>query len=349
MTIGISGAAGQLGRATTDLLLERVEPGDLVLVTRDPAQLEAYAGRGAAVRQGDFDDPDGAARGLPRRRHAAPDQRCGRRPAGGTAHGGDRGGEGRRGGPHRLHRDRQPDRGEPGRRSARAPGDGGGAPRERARVDDAPERHLRRSHGAGRRAVDRRRAARLQQRRRQDGVRGACRLRRGSGRRAERGRARQPGLRHHGPGGPLGRRHRRDRERAERYARRGGRGRRRGLRRHPRRVRRPAGAGRAVHRLLRAGGPRGPAGNRVECGRGADRTGRRSTSGTCSRPCCEGEHVPAGAVPVHAGRLRGHGCPVGGVDAVRAAGRAAGICSTPTGGSWTSCSPGYEPASTASR
>lgn len=59
MTIGISNASGQLGRATTDLLLERVEPGDLVLVTRDPAQLEPYAERGAAVRPGDFDDPEG--------------------------------------------------------------------------------------------------------------------------------------------------------------------------------------------------------------------------------------------------------------------------------------------------
>jgi NAD(P)H dehydrogenase (quinone) len=59
MTIGISGAAGQLGRATTDLLLERVEPGELVLVTRDPAQLDAYAERGANVRRGDFDDPEG--------------------------------------------------------------------------------------------------------------------------------------------------------------------------------------------------------------------------------------------------------------------------------------------------
>jgi NAD(P)H dehydrogenase (quinone) len=59
MTIGISGAGGQLGRATTDFLLERVAPGDLVLVTRDPAQLDAYAARGADVRRGDFDDPDG--------------------------------------------------------------------------------------------------------------------------------------------------------------------------------------------------------------------------------------------------------------------------------------------------
>jgi NAD(P)H dehydrogenase (quinone) len=57
-TIGISGASGQLGRATTDLLLERVGPDELVLVTRDPAQLQAYADRGVAVRRGDFDDPD---------------------------------------------------------------------------------------------------------------------------------------------------------------------------------------------------------------------------------------------------------------------------------------------------
>ncbi len=57
MRIGISGASGQLGRATTDLLLERVEPNELVLVTRDPGQLQAYAERGVEVRRGDFDDP----------------------------------------------------------------------------------------------------------------------------------------------------------------------------------------------------------------------------------------------------------------------------------------------------
>jgi len=59
MTIGISGASGQLGRATTDLLLERVRPSELVLVTRDAAQLQAYAERGVEVRRGDFDDPEG--------------------------------------------------------------------------------------------------------------------------------------------------------------------------------------------------------------------------------------------------------------------------------------------------
>lgn len=59
MKIGISGAGGQLGRQATDLLLERVAPGDLVLVTRDPTQLGAYAEKGADVRAGNYDDPDG--------------------------------------------------------------------------------------------------------------------------------------------------------------------------------------------------------------------------------------------------------------------------------------------------
>src|SRR5262249_59886451 len=57
MTIGISGAGGQLGRATTDLLLDRAPPSELVLVTRDPAQLQGYADRGAAVRHGDYREP----------------------------------------------------------------------------------------------------------------------------------------------------------------------------------------------------------------------------------------------------------------------------------------------------
>jgi NAD(P)H dehydrogenase (quinone) len=43
MTIGITGASGHLGRRTTDALLERVDPGDLVLVTRDPSKLSEAA------------------------------------------------------------------------------------------------------------------------------------------------------------------------------------------------------------------------------------------------------------------------------------------------------------------
>jgi NAD(P)H dehydrogenase (quinone) len=61
MTIGISGASGLLGRATTDLLLERVEPGELVLVTREPSGLQAHAERGAHVRHGDYREPAGLA------------------------------------------------------------------------------------------------------------------------------------------------------------------------------------------------------------------------------------------------------------------------------------------------
>jgi len=59
MTIGISNASGQLGRQAADLLLERVEPSELVLVTRDPSNLDSYAQRGVSVRPGNFDDPAG--------------------------------------------------------------------------------------------------------------------------------------------------------------------------------------------------------------------------------------------------------------------------------------------------
>jgi NAD(P)H dehydrogenase (quinone) len=57
MTLGITGASGNLGRLTTEALLERVDPGDLVLVTRTPSKLSEVAARGAEVRHGDFSDP----------------------------------------------------------------------------------------------------------------------------------------------------------------------------------------------------------------------------------------------------------------------------------------------------
>ncbi len=56
MTVAIAGAGGHFGRATADHLLQRIDPGDVVMVTRDPAKLEEYASRGVSVRQGDFDD-----------------------------------------------------------------------------------------------------------------------------------------------------------------------------------------------------------------------------------------------------------------------------------------------------
>lgn len=61
MSLIVTGASGQLGRAVTRLLAERVPAQEIVLVTRDPAALSAAAPVGATVRRGDFDDPAGLA------------------------------------------------------------------------------------------------------------------------------------------------------------------------------------------------------------------------------------------------------------------------------------------------
>jgi len=57
MSIVITGASGQLARSVIDYTLESVEASDLILVTRSPGDLGAYATRGVAVRFGDFEDP----------------------------------------------------------------------------------------------------------------------------------------------------------------------------------------------------------------------------------------------------------------------------------------------------
>jgi NAD(P)H dehydrogenase (quinone) len=57
MSIVITGASGQLGRLVADAILERAEPGDVVLLTRDPARLSEYARRGTQVRAADFMGP----------------------------------------------------------------------------------------------------------------------------------------------------------------------------------------------------------------------------------------------------------------------------------------------------
>jgi NAD(P)H dehydrogenase (quinone) len=57
MSIVITGASGHLGRRVVEEALERVDPSDLILVTRTPGALAEYADRGAEVRKGDFDDP----------------------------------------------------------------------------------------------------------------------------------------------------------------------------------------------------------------------------------------------------------------------------------------------------
>src|SRR4051812_8790254 len=58
MTIAITGAAGHLGRLTAQLVLDRVGADEVVLVTRRPDAIANLAEGGAAVRFGDFDEPD---------------------------------------------------------------------------------------------------------------------------------------------------------------------------------------------------------------------------------------------------------------------------------------------------
>lgn len=64
MTIAISGASGNLGRLTAEFLLDRVDPSEVVLLTRTPAKLDDLAARGAQVRSADFSDPAGLERAL---------------------------------------------------------------------------------------------------------------------------------------------------------------------------------------------------------------------------------------------------------------------------------------------
>ena len=58
MTLVITGASGQLGRRAAELLLDQVDPTEVVLVTRNPGSLADLAARGTVVRFGDFDQPD---------------------------------------------------------------------------------------------------------------------------------------------------------------------------------------------------------------------------------------------------------------------------------------------------
>jgi NAD(P)H dehydrogenase (quinone) len=57
MSIVITGASGQLGRRVVAEALDRVDPSELILVTRNPEALGELAALGADVRAGDFDDP----------------------------------------------------------------------------------------------------------------------------------------------------------------------------------------------------------------------------------------------------------------------------------------------------
>ena len=58
MSIVITGASGQLGRLTAELVLARVPASEVTLTTRRPEALSDFVGRGARVRQADFDRPE---------------------------------------------------------------------------------------------------------------------------------------------------------------------------------------------------------------------------------------------------------------------------------------------------
>jgi NAD(P)H dehydrogenase (quinone) len=57
MNIVVSGASGQFGRSAAALLMQRIDPRQLILLSRTPAKLADFAARGAQVREGDFDHP----------------------------------------------------------------------------------------------------------------------------------------------------------------------------------------------------------------------------------------------------------------------------------------------------
>lgn len=57
MKILITGASGHFGGEAAHLLLEKVDPSDLILMTRKPEKLAAFEKLGCAVRYGDFEDP----------------------------------------------------------------------------------------------------------------------------------------------------------------------------------------------------------------------------------------------------------------------------------------------------
>lgn len=54
----ITGATGQLGKLVLDEMLQKVAPGDIVALARNPAALAGYAAKGVDVRQADYDQPE---------------------------------------------------------------------------------------------------------------------------------------------------------------------------------------------------------------------------------------------------------------------------------------------------
>ncbi len=55
--IAITGANGQLGRATIDYLLDMISPSQLVAVVRSPASAQGLWSELVALRQADYEEP----------------------------------------------------------------------------------------------------------------------------------------------------------------------------------------------------------------------------------------------------------------------------------------------------
>jgi uncharacterized protein YbjT (DUF2867 family) len=80
MSIVITGASGHIGRLVAGAALDRADPSEVVLVTRDPSRLADLADCGADIRAGDFDVPGSLAK-RPITLHAACPRRSRRQPA----------------------------------------------------------------------------------------------------------------------------------------------------------------------------------------------------------------------------------------------------------------------------
>ncbi len=59
MSVAISGASGALGRRVAELLIESMDPSQLVLLSRTPETLKGFEKRGATVRKASFKNPTG--------------------------------------------------------------------------------------------------------------------------------------------------------------------------------------------------------------------------------------------------------------------------------------------------
>jgi NAD(P)H dehydrogenase (quinone) len=57
-TYAVTAASGQLGRLVIEALLGMLDAREIVAIVRDPTKLSDLTGKGIAVRQGDYDDPE---------------------------------------------------------------------------------------------------------------------------------------------------------------------------------------------------------------------------------------------------------------------------------------------------